>query len=98
MLIVSNDVGTSSSSSSYSPPSPSDSPSPSFGPPTTQASQGLEAALEEGSVRDAATARAALKLIKVDYEVLPHVTDVDEAMKPTAPVSRRISLKSAMNS
>ena len=27
-----------------------------------------------------------LKLIKVDYEILPHVTDVDEAMKPTAPV------------
>ena len=35
---------------------------------------------------DARTAREALKLIKVDYEVLPHVTDVDEAMKPTAPV------------
>jgi CO/xanthine dehydrogenase Mo-binding subunit len=35
---------------------------------------------------DAATARKALKLIKVDYEVLPHVTDVDEAIKPTAPV------------
>ncbi len=31
-------------------------------------------------------ARQALKLIKVDYEVLPHVTDVDEAMKPDAPV------------
>jgi CO/xanthine dehydrogenase Mo-binding subunit len=31
-------------------------------------------------------AKKALKLIKVDYEVLPHVTDVDEAMKPTAPV------------
>ena len=30
--------------------------------------------------------RQALKLIKVDYEVLPHVTDVDEAMKPSAPV------------
>ena len=26
------------------------------------------------------------KLIKVDYEVLPHVTDVDEALKPSAPV------------
>jgi CO/xanthine dehydrogenase Mo-binding subunit len=38
---------------------------------------------------DAATARAALKLIKVDYEVLPHVTDVDEAMKPGAPVLRK---------
>ena len=30
--------------------------------------------------------RQALKLIKVDYEVLPHVTDVDEAVKPSAPV------------
>ena len=35
---------------------------------------------------DATTAKKALKLIKVDYEVLPHVTDVDEAMKPDAPV------------
>ncbi|WP_374333614.1 xanthine dehydrogenase family protein molybdopterin-binding subunit, partial [Aestuariivirga sp.] len=35
---------------------------------------------------DAATARAALKLIKVDYEVLKHVTDVDEAFKPGAPL------------
>ena len=35
---------------------------------------------------DAATAKRALKLIKVDYEILPHVTDVDEAMKPGAPV------------
>src|SRR5512134_4106062 len=34
----------------------------------------------------AAVAKKALALIKVDYEVLPHVTDVDEAMKPTAPV------------
>jgi CO/xanthine dehydrogenase Mo-binding subunit len=33
-----------------------------------------------------AVARQALKLIKVDYEVLPHVTDVDEAIKPGAPV------------
>ncbi len=31
-------------------------------------------------------AREALKLIEVDYEVLPHVIDVDEAMKPGAPV------------
>jgi len=31
-------------------------------------------------------ARAALKLIKVDYEVLPHVIDVVEAMKPDAPI------------
>tara|TARA_A100001037_G_scaffold306310_1_gene350621 strand:- start:1636 stop:3921 length:2286 start_codon:yes stop_codon:yes gene_type:complete len=35
---------------------------------------------------DEQTARKALKLIKVTYEVLPHVTDVDEAMKPEAPV------------
>jgi CO/xanthine dehydrogenase Mo-binding subunit len=35
---------------------------------------------------DQRTAREALKLIKVDYEVLPHVTDVDEAVKPSAPV------------
>jgi CO/xanthine dehydrogenase Mo-binding subunit len=33
-----------------------------------------------------AIARKALKLIEVDYEILPHVTDVDEAMKPDAPV------------
>lgn len=31
-------------------------------------------------------AKAALKLIKVDYEVLPHVTDVDKAIEPGAPV------------
>ncbi len=35
---------------------------------------------------DAHTAKRALKLIEVTYEVLPHVTDVDEAMKSTAPV------------
>ncbi|MEM7218605.1 MAG: xanthine dehydrogenase family protein molybdopterin-binding subunit [Pseudomonadota bacterium] len=35
---------------------------------------------------DADTVKAALKLIKVDYKVLPHVTDVDEAMKPDAPI------------
>ncbi len=35
---------------------------------------------------DAHTAREALKLIKVDYEILPHVTDVDEALKPTSPL------------
>ncbi|MSP81750.1 MAG: xanthine dehydrogenase family protein molybdopterin-binding subunit [Alphaproteobacteria bacterium] len=34
----------------------------------------------------AAIADKALKLIVVDYEVLPHVTDVDEAMKPGAPI------------
>ena len=35
---------------------------------------------------DAPTARKALKLIKVAYQVLPHVTDVDEAVKPDAPI------------
>ncbi|MEO1139205.1 MAG: xanthine dehydrogenase family protein molybdopterin-binding subunit [Pseudomonadota bacterium] len=33
-----------------------------------------------------AIARRALKAIKVDYEVIDHVTDVDEAIKPGAPV------------
>ncbi len=33
-----------------------------------------------------AVARKALKLIKVDYEVLPHVTDVEEACKDDAPL------------
>ena len=35
---------------------------------------------------DAETARKALSLIKVDYKILPHVTDVDEAMKRGAPI------------
>ncbi|ESX83918.1 MULTISPECIES: xanthine dehydrogenase family protein molybdopterin-binding subunit [unclassified Mesorhizobium] len=35
---------------------------------------------------DARTARQALKLIEVEYELLPHVTDVDEAMKHNAPL------------
>jgi len=35
---------------------------------------------------DARTARQALKLIEVEYEVLPHVTDVDEAMQHHAPL------------
>lgn len=34
----------------------------------------------------AGVARKALKLIEVKYEILPHVTDVDEAMKPGAPI------------
>ena len=34
----------------------------------------------------AAIARRALKLIKVEYEVLPHVIDVVEAMQPDAPI------------
>lgn len=35
---------------------------------------------------DAATARKALGLIEITYEVLPHVTDVDEALMKSAPV------------
>jgi CO/xanthine dehydrogenase Mo-binding subunit len=34
----------------------------------------------------AAVAKQALALIVVDYEILPHVTDVDAAMRPDAPV------------
>jgi hypothetical protein len=34
----------------------------------------------------ARAAREALRLIRVEYEVLPHVVDVSEAMKPTAPI------------
>ncbi|GIK96430.1 MAG: oxidoreductase [Alphaproteobacteria bacterium] len=51
-----------------------------------------EKALYEGhtvaavAATSAAVARQALKLIKVDYEVLPHVTDVEKAMEPDAPV------------
>ncbi len=33
-----------------------------------------------------AIARKALKLIKIDYDILPHVTDVDEAMADDAPI------------
>ena len=33
-----------------------------------------------------AVAEQALRLIEVDYEVLPHVIDVDEAMQPDAPL------------
>lgn len=35
---------------------------------------------------DERTAKAALKLIEVDYEILPHVVDVDAATLPDAPV------------
>ena len=34
----------------------------------------------------ASIAAAAVKLVKVDYDVLPHVIDVDEAMAPDAPI------------
>jgi CO/xanthine dehydrogenase Mo-binding subunit len=40
---------------------------------------------------DARTAREALKLIEVDYEVLPHVTDVDEAIKKESHLVRHVS-------
>jgi CO/xanthine dehydrogenase Mo-binding subunit len=36
----------------------------------------------------ALVAKDAIKLIEVEYEILPHVTDVDEAMRPDAPVIR----------
>jgi CO/xanthine dehydrogenase Mo-binding subunit len=51
-----------------------------------------EKALYEGhavaavAATDGAVARRALDLIDVDYEVLPHVIDVEEAMCPEAPV------------
>jgi CO/xanthine dehydrogenase Mo-binding subunit len=51
-----------------------------------------EKALYEGhpvaavAATSTAIAKQALKLIKVDYEVLPHVIDVVEAMKPGAPI------------
>jgi CO/xanthine dehydrogenase Mo-binding subunit len=51
-----------------------------------------EKALYEGhpvaavAATNAATAKQALRLIKVDYEVLPHVIDVVEAMQPGAPL------------
>lgn len=51
-----------------------------------------EKALYEGhtvaavAATSASVARQALKLIKIDYEVLPHVTDVEKAMAPDAPV------------
>jgi len=51
-----------------------------------------EKALYEGhavaavAATNAGVAKEALKLIKVDYEVLPHVIDVLEAMQPGAPI------------
>ncbi len=35
---------------------------------------------------DANVAKQALKLIKVDYEILPHVTNIEDAIKPDAPI------------
>jgi len=51
-----------------------------------------EKALYEGhaiaavAATTAAIAAEAISLIEVDYEILPHVIDVDEAMKPDAPL------------
>src|SRR5881227_1389913 len=51
-----------------------------------------EKALYEGhaiagvAATSASIAEEALELIQVDYEVLPHVIDVDEAMAPDAPL------------
>ncbi len=45
-------------------------------------------ALAAVAATSALTARDAIKLIDVEYEVLPHVTDVDKAMADDAPVIR----------
>ncbi|MBS0522240.1 MAG: xanthine dehydrogenase family protein molybdopterin-binding subunit [Proteobacteria bacterium] len=42
-------------------------------------------------------ARQALRLIKVDYKVLPHVIDVAEAMKPGAPVLHDTMITEGVN-
>jgi len=71
-----------------------------FGPPRVQNNfwhitrniMAREKALYEGhavaavAATDAATAARALKLIEVDYEVLPHVIDVEAAMADDAPL------------
>ncbi len=46
---------------------------------------------------DAESAEAALTLIKVDYEVLPHVTDVEAAMAENAPLLREDMITSGMD-
>ncbi len=46
---------------------------------------------------DAVTAKAALDLIKVDYEILPHVTDVDAAMQPDAPLLHATTFTGGMD-
>jgi len=54
-----------------------------------------ERALYDGHAVAAVAATSALiaqdaaRLVEVDYELLPHVTDVDEAIKPDAPVIRK---------
>ena len=44
-----------------------------------------------------AVARQALKLIDVTWQVLPHVTDVDEAMKPGAPLVHEDMITAGMD-
>ena len=44
----------------------------------------------------ATLARKALRLIEVDYEVLPHVTDVEAAMRPDAPLLHEDMFTSGM--
>ena len=46
---------------------------------------------------DVEAADAALALIEVDYEVLPHVTDVEAAMAPDAPLLREDMITSGMD-
>lgn len=59
---------------------------------TTRSMMAREKVLFEGhplaavAATDEHIALAALDLIKVEYEVLPHATTLDEAMKPNAPV------------
>ena len=45
----------------------------------------------------ASIAKQALRLIKVDYEVLPHVIDVDEAMAPGAPLLFETMITAGIN-
>jgi CO/xanthine dehydrogenase Mo-binding subunit len=45
----------------------------------------------------ASVAKAALRLIKVEYEVLPHVADVESAMKPGAPLIQDGLITAGMN-
>ena len=45
---------------------------------------------------DAEAAREALKLIDIEYEMLPHVVDVDEAVKPDAPLLHETTFTSGV--
>jgi CO/xanthine dehydrogenase Mo-binding subunit len=45
----------------------------------------------------ASVAKQALRLIKVDYEVLPHVADVEAAMKPGAPLLHEGMITAGIN-